>query len=369
MIGRIVRDFAPEKDNPRNSEGAFLTLKDGSVLFAYTRYSGNDWDDGAPADIYACVSGPDGEDFSRPFPLLLRSDAGAENIMSVSLMRMENGDAGMLFLAKSKPYRCIPYFTRSGDEGKTWQKPVPCIAEPGYYVVNNDRVIKSGKGTFMFAAAHTPVKAGADADGITFKKDAVSLPASVRVYVTEDDGVTWNKRAEIAYDYPDKPYFSAGWQEPGLLEESDGSLRMMIRTEFGRIYESTGSRDGTTWSRPVPSAFTSPQSPISMKRLSGVETLYVWNPIPLWNGKSQNVRGIWTGARSPLCAALWSGDKIPSGREIENDACRGYAYTAIHELADGSVLLAYCAGGPEDGGMLNRLRIKKLRQSEIATLK
>ena len=119
----------------------------------------------------------------------------------------------------------------------------------------------------------------------------------------------------------------------------------------------------------MPSAFTSPQSPISMKRLSGGETLYVWNPVPLWNGKSQNVRGIWTGARSPLCAALWSGDKIPSGREIENDTCRGYAYTAIHELADGSVLLAYCAGGPEDGGMLNRLRIKKLRQSEIATLK
>ena len=69
MIGRIVRDFAPEKDNPRNSEGAFLTLKDGRVLFAYTRYSGNDWDDGAPADIYECVSGPDGEDFFFFFPL------------------------------------------------------------------------------------------------------------------------------------------------------------------------------------------------------------------------------------------------------------------------------------------------------------
>lgn len=369
MLGRIVKDFAPSADNPRNSEGSFVTLKDGSVLFAYSRYSGGDSNDGAPADIYGCISTPDGEDFSPAFPFLTHGELDAVNLMSVSLIRMNNGDIGMFFLVKRRPYQCIPHFMRSCDEGKTWQKPAPCIAEPGYYVVNNDRVIKSGKGTFMFAAAHTPVKAGADADGITFKKDAVSLPASVWVYVTEDDGVTWNKRAEIAYDYPDKPYFSAGWQEPGLLEESDGTLRMMIRTEFGRIYESIGSRDGTTWSRPVPSAFTSPQSPISMKRLSGGETLYVWNPIPLWNGKSQNVRGIWTGARSPLCAALWSGDKIPSGREIENDESRGYAYTAIHELADGSVLLAYCAGGPEDGGMLNRLRIKKLRQSEIATLK
>ena len=368
MIGRIVRDFAPEKDNPRNSEGAFLTLKDGCVLFAYTRYSGNDWDDGAPADIYACVSGPDGEDFSRPFPLLLRSDAGAENIMSVSLMRMENGDAGMLFLAKSKPYRCIPYFTRSGDEGKTWQKPAPCIAEPGYYVVNNDRVIKSGKGTFMFAAAHTPVKAGADADGITFKKGAATNPEHIWVFRSDDDGNVWKKTAVIAYDYAPKSCFHAGWQEPGLIETDDGRIKMMIRTEFGRIYESYSSDGGVQWTAPVPSEFTAPVSPISMKRLSHGKSLYVWNPVPLWNGKSQHVRNVWTGARTPLVAAVLRQDRPLAFKEIENDESRGYAYTAIHELADGSVLLAYCAGGVSDGGMLNRLRIKKLSAEEINAL-
>ena len=45
---------------------------------------------------------------------------------------------------------------------------------------------------------------------------------------------------------------------------------------------------------------------------------------------------------------------------IETDENSGYCYVAIHEAADGGILLAYCAGGPIDGSTLNRLRIKKL---------
>lgn len=68
MLGRIVKDFAPSADNPRNSEGSFVTLKDGSVLFAYSRYSGGDSDDGAPADIYGCISTPTERTFRLLFP-------------------------------------------------------------------------------------------------------------------------------------------------------------------------------------------------------------------------------------------------------------------------------------------------------------
>lgn len=143
---------------------------------------------------------------------------------------------------------------------------------------------------------------------------------------------------------------------------------MMIRTEFGRIYESYSSDGGVQWTAPVPSEFTAPVSPISMKRLSHGKSLYVWNPVPLWNGKSQHVRNVWTGARTPLVAAVLRQDRPLAFKEIENDESRGYAYTAIHELADGSVLLAYCAGEVSDGGMLNRLRIKKLSAEEINAL-
>lgn len=368
MLGRIVKDFAPSADNPRNSEGSFVTLKDGSVLFAYSRYSGGDSDDGAPADIYGCISTPDGEDFSPAFPVLTHGELDAVNLMSVSLIRMNNGDIGMFFLVKRRPYQCIPHFMRSCDEGKSWSKPKKIIDEPGFFILNNDRVLHLKDGAFMLAVAFCPVTAGDDADGITFKKGAATNPEHIWVFRSDDDGNVWKKTAVIAYDYAPKSCFHAGWQEPGLIETDDGRIKMMIRTEFGRIYESYSSDGGVQWTAPVPSEFTAPVSPISMKRLSHGKSLYVWNPVPLWNGKSQHIRNVWTGARTPLVAAVLRQDRPLAFKEIENDESRGYAYTAIHELADGSVLLAYCAGGVSDGGMLNRLRIKKLSAEEINAL-
>lgn len=370
MTGRIIRDFAPDKLNPRNSEGAFINLKDGSVLFAYTRYSGGDGDDGAPADIYGCISRDDGNSFSEPFIMFDHKTYGAQNLMSVSFLRMNDGSLGIFFLEKSRPYQCIPYFSRSTDEGAVWSKPVRCIDEKGYFVMNNDRVIKLGDGRIMFAVAYTPVTVTEEADGDTFKKGVVADPAEVWVYESDDDGASWKKIAVVPYIYGDKKCFSAGWQEPGLLEMPDGSIKLLIRTDLGRIYESYSRDGGKSWLTPSPSEFTAPISPISAKRLSCGKTVYVWNPVPLWNGKSQLVRGVWTGARTPLAMAAVNIEdgRTPEFREIENDPERGYAYTAIHETPGGEVLLAYCAGGVADGGMLNRLRIKKFSSEEIKNL-
>ena len=51
--------------NPRNSEGAFVELKDGRILFAYTRYKGASWADAATADIADKAHGSAREN-SRP---------------------------------------------------------------------------------------------------------------------------------------------------------------------------------------------------------------------------------------------------------------------------------------------------------------
>ena len=56
-----------------------------------------------------------------------------------------------------------------------------------------------------------------------------------------------------------------------------------------------------------------------------------------------------------------SGREFSEPAPIETDPERGYAYTAVFEAPDGGILLAYCAGGGTDGGMLNRLRITKWR--------
>ena len=46
-------------------------------------------------------------------------------------------------------------------------------------------------------------------------------------------------------------------------------------------------------------------------------------------------------------------------RLLEDSPEHGFCYTAIHFVED-AVLLAYCAGGPETKGVLNRLRMRRV---------
>ena len=55
MPGKIVCELRPSENNKRNSEGAFIQLKNGDIMFAYSRYRGGDRDHD-PADIYAVIS-------------------------------------------------------------------------------------------------------------------------------------------------------------------------------------------------------------------------------------------------------------------------------------------------------------------------
>ena len=143
-IGKQVHMLKTGKNNPRNGEGAFLRLKDGRIMYAYTEYVGDDWTDHATARISACYSSDEGEHWSES-SVLFEKPGDALNIMSVSLTRMRNGDLGCLYLRKflsEGGILCVPYFVRSADEGKTFGTPVRCIADDGYFVVNNDRVIR-----------------------------------------------------------------------------------------------------------------------------------------------------------------------------------------------------------------------------------
>ena len=88
MPGKIIADLAPTAENCRNSEGAFLELKDGSVLFAWSRYGVGDGDDGDACEIWGMVSRDDGETFGAPRRLIAREDVSddTDNIMSTRLL-------------------------------------------------------------------------------------------------------------------------------------------------------------------------------------------------------------------------------------------------------------------------------------------
>ena len=58
---KLVWDKAPTEDNGRNSEGSFIRIPDGSIMFAYSRYSSASAHDHANCDIAAIYSQDEGE--------------------------------------------------------------------------------------------------------------------------------------------------------------------------------------------------------------------------------------------------------------------------------------------------------------------
>ena len=363
MIGKIVCELTPGKGNSRNSEGAFLKLKNGNLLYAYSRYGGGGDDDECLCDLYGILSEDGGEHFGTPFPLLTAKEVGADNVMSVSLLRMKNGDLWMFYLQKQNEKRtCVPYLARSADEGRTWSERVRCIPENGYFVLNNDRVIELRNGRLLM-----PVARHEYVEGVGCGK------GEVLIYASDDDGRSWHRLSGAlempAYLRRSEPIYHRGCMEPGLAELADGTVWCFIRTVFGRQYETFSEDGGKSWTPIQPSPFTSPVSPMSVKALRDGQLCAVWNPVPLYNGRTENPGGFWNGGRTPLgLALLGKNGEYPSGCTLlETDERRGFCYCAIHETESGDLLLGYCAGGPEDGGKcLNRVRIRKITRAELA---
>ena len=84
--------------NPRNSEGSFVKLADGTLCFAYSRYNGTAGHDHASADIAAVISKDDGASWSEPVIVFKNR---AMNLMSVSLLRLADNRIAMIYLEKS----------------------------------------------------------------------------------------------------------------------------------------------------------------------------------------------------------------------------------------------------------------------------
>ena len=326
---KIALELKPGPGNPRNSEGAFLPLRDGRIIFAYSRYCGETGSDHAAADIAARYSSDKGATWTSKDDVIVRNHGGM-NVMSVSLLRLQSGEIALFYLLKNSEKDCRPVMRRSFDEGKTWTAPAPCITdEVGYYVLNNDRVIQLKDGRLIF-----PVALHSLPDG------RFSNAGEVMTYTSDDNGKTWKRGQSKHQIVVYRKLYTA--QEPGVVELKDGSLMLWIRTNAGRQYVCRSTDRGETWSKPRPSALCSPMSPASIKRLPTGDLLAVWNDHAL---DSDFMKKIKPWARTPLAAAVSCDDGLtwsPS-RLIEDDPDGWFCYVAIHPLDDGNVLLGYCA--------------------------
>jgi sialidase-1 len=359
---RIVLALPASPGNPRNSEGSFVTLKDGSILFAYSRFRGermDDWRDHATADIAARVSDDGGRTWSSEDRILVPNE-GTSNVMSASLLRLQDGRIGLFYIRKNGLRDCRLWMRTSTDETATWSAPVLCIPAPGYFVVHNDRVVQLSNGRLVVPAALH--RARLDGDG--WQDKAFDARGIVLFFLSDDGGKTWRESRDW-HAFPGK--CNSGLQEPGVIERRDGTLYGWCRTEAGSQYEMESADRGETWSVPRASRFRSPLSPLSIKRNPATGWL-----LAVWNDHSRAAEGGATQrrpaswGRTPLTIAMSEDDGrtwLPA-HDIETDPDRGFCYTAIH-FTDDAVLLAYCCGGGKravlQDACIRRLPLESLR--------
>lgn len=357
-LGREVLFLPCTEGNPRNGEGSFLRLKDGGILFCYTEYDGDSWADHATANLASYVSYDEGETWGD-HRILVKKPEEALNVMSTSLLRMENGDIGLFYIRKNANGTDTICLVRSADEGKTFGEPLDCFSclpRQDYFVLNNDRVLRLKSGRLLMPVARHSVH----------DKHYTFAPGVVCFFVSDDDGRTWRK-TEQELNPPDEFAATAnGYEEPGLYQFEDGRIWCYIRTSFGRQFQTFSEDDGETWGAVHSNCFfTSPDSPMLVKRY-GRYTLAVFNPFARsYHTPHQELWG-----RTPYACSVSLDDGKTFRREttflLEDDMENSYCYPALIE-GDGYFLCAYYHSGGT-GKVLNSTKIVKVTFDEIASL-
>src|SRR5688572_32567645 len=108
--------LTPTEGNPRNSEGDFVTLRDGRILFVYTHFTGGGADHAA-AHLASRVSADGGRTWSEKDEVV-PATCGKQNTMSVSLLRLSPSKVALFYLVKHSWGDCRLFMQVSEDEAK-----------------------------------------------------------------------------------------------------------------------------------------------------------------------------------------------------------------------------------------------------------
>ncbi len=375
-VGKEVLFLETSKNNPRNGEGTFIRLKDGGILFAFTEYYGECGEDHGIARFSACYSYDEGETWSEK-KVLIEKDEGAQNIMSNTLVRLGNGDLGIIYLRKEineqKGCYCMPVIRRSSDEGKTWSDYVYCSDRMGYYCPFNGSALMLRDGRIMIPVTYNHEQLDVFGLGVDEGEGGFAV-----ILCSEDDGKTW-------YTMPHRfTAFGGAYgdlSEPAMYEHENGDLWLWFRTYFGNQYQSVSKDGGKTWTDLVPNFFfISPDSPMQVKK-TGKLTSAVFNPVPYYHGNT-SVEDWRSPRRTPLALAISHND----GREfsdnkrnacnggmlnaiskdfylIENDLNDSYCYPAIFEGDDYMLVGYYHSNGTTH--CLNCAKVTKIMYNEL----
>lgn len=244
---------------PFNHQGPFVTTSDGSILCLEAKEALLSLDEGRTWSAAPLFTDPDRYTVSNE-RALLRTREGVIVGAFMNLVERRSpegwrwGETGVDW----REFVLPTYTLRSTDGGKTWEAPVK-LSDPWCGCVHSMIQLRSGR----------LVLAGQEI--IPEWRHATVM------FVSDDLGKTWQRGSVL--DYGVGAHDHAGSIEGSLLERSDGSVLLLLRTESGFLWEAT-SRDGLEWEglqqTAVPSVTCCPQ----LARLSDGRAALLWNAPP-----------------------------------------------------------------------------------------
>ena len=304
--------YEASAEHPRYTEGSILALNDGRLLFAVTEFIGSD-SDFAKAHIVARESFDGGRSWGKS--RVLQENTGGLNVMSVTLRRMPSGQIAMFYLQKESLRELKAYVKFSSDEASSFGEPILVTEQPGYHVVNNDRVALLSSGRLLVPAAST-----SDVQQVNH--------FTSHCFISDDAGRSWRAGAG------DVDAEKRGAMEPEVIELTDGRIMMLVRTQLGYPAKAYSQDGGETWGELTSLGVQGPEAPTTLRRIPATgDLLLIWN--------NTFVKGAGHGGqRTPLTAALSTdeGQSWSVVRNLEEDPERTFAYTSLTFVGDRAVM-------------------------------
>jgi predicted neuraminidase len=236
----------------------------------------------------------------------LLSEAYVEDARVVMLVTTHDGHFG----------RWENFVIESQDNARTWSEPTPLSAMPRRAFVRNRYVATWGAWYLPYQNYDT-----VEEWTVAPHNDGTFQHPVNGVLVSADRGRTWEVSAGVSG--------AKGWAENNLVELSDGTLTMLIRSDGeGCLLRSDSMDQGRTWSDPVRTDIPNPGSKARLHRFGDGRILLVHNP----NAQTHhpNTRRQAACQRNPL--AVW----------ISDDDMKSWSYKRV--LTDFPGMLAYPDG-------------------------
>jgi predicted neuraminidase len=268
--------------------------------------------------IILTTSDDDGDTWCEPYTVQERE--GNTRLFDSSLWHDPNGKLWLFFCQANLEEKefSIWYITceNSDSADPHWSDPVRLEFDVTY-------CFRSTKPTVLSTGAWVlPIYFTNDMPEIWLHKEAWQA-----VGITGDQGKTWSFHGEV--------YAGPQWAlENMILERTDGSLLMLMRTDGGVLWQSSSTDGGRTWSDASASQIDNPGSRFFIRRLASGRVLLICNP------HTKDSENEWH--RERMCAFVSDKDDGTGFYgELEIDVREKVSYPDAVQGPDGTIYMVY----------------------------